>query len=241
MPAVPKPKTTLRYKYNPNKPPTAFYETSQSSNNAASFNADVEPPHENLWKPEMPYDEPASYPKYPSSRRVPARDDGQWEVRITAFELFVMMLAMLVLIIILAWLAVLLVDYLLPRFASKRRVVRTARKLSRQLSGWRWDGDNERHDHVLPLRSGRENRTSERYSDRFGVAERLEAEEREIVLPGTHGVLARGRSRANSQIGSRRGSVPNVGTGGINDIEKGQGEWVENADQMEARRRSGAV
>lgn len=233
MPAVPKPKTTLRYKHNPNKAPNGFYDTSQSpsANNAASFNADAETQHENLWKPEMPYDEPASYPKFPS-RRVPARDNGQWEVRITAFELFIMMLAMLVLLIILAWLMVLLIDWLLPRFASRRRVVRTARKLSRQLQGWRWaSGDSERHDHVLPLRSSRENRTSERYSDRFG-------------FPDEHGALARpGRSRANSQIGSRRGSVPNanVGTGGINDIEKGQGEWVENADQMEARRRSGAA
>ena len=179
-------------------------------------------------------------------------------MRITSFELFVMLLAMLALLIILAWLAVVLIDWLLPRSASRRRTVGQARKLSRAFSTFKWDTseiENHRHHQGIPMHHGRGG--SERYSDRDGRPIRddergpgggIQAIAQNLNLLGLGGRSRAGSMRDNNHrdsppfSGSRRGSLKEV-VSGHHDVEKGHGngEWVENGENIDVRRRSGAL
>lgn len=174
-----------------------------------------------------------------------------------------MLIAMLALLVILAWLAVLFLDWLLPRQQSRRRVGREVRKLSRALGSFSFKSGEEGQRGSIPMHHHSRN-GSERYSDIGGRGEdgRLQGIAHNLNLLG----LGR-RSRANSTREARdahresyasNGHMANAGSrrgsGGVLDVEKGQSgvEWVDEArndggrdgrgeGKVDVRRRSGAV
>lgn len=170
-----------------------------------------------------------------------------------------MLIAMLALLVILAWLAVLFLDWLLPRQQSRRRAVREVRKLSRALGSFSFkSGEGEGHRQSIPMHHHSRN-GSERYSDIGGRGGRDEEGRLQGIAHNLN--LLGGRSRANSMRDARdahresyasNGYVANAGSrrgsGGVLDVEKGQGggvEWVDGNDggqsKVDVRRRSGAV
>lgn len=141
-----------------------------------------------------------------------------------------------------------------------------ARKLSRAFSTFKWDAPevSGHHHPGIPMHHARSG--SERYSDRDGRPLRDE----QGRVQGTSSIIGHnlnllglgGRSRAGSMRDSHRdsqaqsstsrigsGSVKEVGAGigthghGHVDVEKGHGngEWKENGENVDVRRRSGAV
>lgn len=137
-----------------------------------------------------------------------------------------MLLAMLALLVILAWLAVLLLDWMLPRAASKRKVLKSLRRASRGLHGWKF---SDAETDGLPLRHGSD--PSERNSERDTMLGHIVTRSRSSTLN-------------SSAPYSRRGSTQAADAGkenaGVVDVEKGNVDW-KNIERMEARRRSGAV
>ena len=117
--------------------------------------------------------------------------------------------------------------------------------------------ESHRHHQGIPLHHPRGH--SERYSDRDGRPIPIRDEERgsgggiQAIAQNLNLLGLGGRSRAGSMRDnnhrdspsysvSRRGSLKEVVTG-HHDVEKGHGngEWVENGENIDVRRRSGAV
>lgn len=171
-----------------------------------------------------------------------------------------MLIAMLALLVILAWLAVLFLDWLLPRQQSRRRAVREVRKLSRALGSFSFkSGEGEGHRQTIPMHHHSRN-GSERYSEMGGRGGRDEEGRLQGIAHNLNLLGLGGRSRANSTRDARdapretyasNGYMANAGSrrgsGGALDVEKGQGgvEWVDGNDggqsKVDVRRRSGAV
>lgn len=135
-----------------------------------------------------------------------------------------------------------------------------ARKLSRAFSTFKWDAsEGSNHHQHIPLHHARGG--NERYSDRDGRPIRDEEGRLQSVSAIAHNlnlISLGGRSRADSMRDSHRegpgyttlsrtGSFKEIGSGNgghaLVDVEKGHvnGEWVENGENIDVRRRSGAV
>lgn len=123
--------------------------------------------------------------------------------------------------------------------------MREVRKLSRALGSFKWEGrDAEGHHQGIPMHHARGG--SERYSDRGGVRD----EEGRIqgITQNLNLLSLGGRSRAGSMRDNNRENFPHHsnagsrrGSGNALDVEKGHGEWGENGENVDVRRRSGAV